>query len=65
MAGKKREGLKGLKTTTGGIRRDDRTTSQKWVFQPITIDAKNVVTVIYMLQSPENEVVLKVTILLI
>ncbi|KAK6643614.1 hypothetical protein RUM43_005124 [Polyplax serrata] len=59
MAGKKKEGVAGLKGTSGGLRRDDRLASSKSIFDMITIDARNAMTVIYMLQSPEDNIVLK------
>lgn len=60
MTSKRKESIGGLKGTTGGQRREDRLTNSKFAFETITIDAKNVLTVLYMLKSPESNVVLKV-----
>lgn len=61
MAGKKKEGIGSLKETTGGSRRDDRLIISKYTFEEISINTKNALTVIYMLKSPEDSVVLRVS----
>lgn len=58
---KKHQATEGLKKTLGGTKRDDRQAGDKFTFEPITIDIKNALTVIYMLKSPEDNVVLRVS----
>ncbi|KAL0278193.1 UNVERIFIED_CONTAM: hypothetical protein PYX00_000084 [Menopon gallinae] len=59
MAGRKQRSLGGLKDTAGGVKRSDRYSLAKGNFEPISIDAENAKTVVYMLQSPESGVVLR------